>query len=47
MTESGLLDRVLGGVPLLASHANMSKLEAALALAPDAMRRLGALACPR
>ena len=43
MTESGLLDRVLGGVPLLASHANMRKLEAALALAPDAVRGLGAL----
>ena len=43
MTELGLLDRVLGGVPLLASHANMRKLEAALALAPDAVRGLGAL----
>ena len=43
MTESGLLDRVLGGVPLLASHANMRKLEAALALAPDPVRGLGAL----
>jgi hypothetical protein len=30
-------------VPLLASFANMVKLEAALALAPDAVRRLGAL----
>jgi hypothetical protein len=38
-----LLDRVLGGVPLLASHANMRKLEAALALAPDPVRGLGAL----
>jgi tRNA nucleotidyltransferase/poly(A) polymerase len=43
MTEAGLLDRVLGGVPLLASHANMRKLEATLGLAPDAVRRLGAL----
>ena len=43
MTESGLLDRVLGSVPLLASHANMRKLEATLALAPDAVRGLGAL----
>jgi poly(A) polymerase len=43
MTETGLLVEVLGGVPLLASFANMVKLEAALALAPDAMRRLGAL----
>ena len=44
MTEVGLLEPVLGGVPLLASHANMRKLEAALALEPDAVRRLGALA---
>jgi poly(A) polymerase len=43
MTETGLLVEVLGGVPLLASFANMVKLEAALALAPDAVRRLGAL----
>ena len=34
MTETGLLEQVLGGVPLLASFANMIKLEAALALAP-------------
>ena len=32
MTEAGLLEQVLGGVPLLASFANMIKLEAALAL---------------
>jgi len=44
MTEAGLLDRVLGGVPLLASCANLIKLEAVLALAPDPIRRLGALA---
>jgi len=44
MTEAGLLDRVLGGVPLLASCANLIKLEAAVALAPDPIRRLGALA---
>ena len=43
MTETGLLEQVLGGVPLLASFANMIKLEAALALAPGAVRRLGAL----
>jgi poly(A) polymerase len=43
MTETGLLEQVLGGVPLLASFANMIKLEAALALSPDAIRRLGAL----
>ena len=43
MTETGLLEQVLGGVPLLASYANMVKLEAALALAADPVRRLGAL----
>ena len=43
MTEIGLLEQVLGGVPLLASYANMIKLEAALALACEAVRRLGAL----
>src|SRR5205823_1687093 len=35
MTEAGLLEAVLGGVPLLASFSNMIKLEAALALAGD------------
>jgi poly(A) polymerase len=44
MTESGLLDEVLGNVPLLASAANMIKLEAALTLATDPLRRLAALA---
>jgi poly(A) polymerase len=44
MEETGLLVRVLAGVPLLASFANMLKLEAALGLAPDPVRRLGALA---
>jgi len=44
MTEAGLLEQVLGGVPLLASFANMVKLEQGLALAPDPVRRLGALA---
>jgi tRNA nucleotidyltransferase/poly(A) polymerase len=44
MTETGLLGTVLGGVPLLASLSNMAKLEAALGLAPDPIRRLGALA---
>jgi poly(A) polymerase len=43
MTETGLLEQVLGGVPLLASYANMIKLEAALALTSDRVRRLGAL----
>ena len=43
MAETGLLGTVLGGVPLLASFANMAKVEAAAGLAPDATRRLGAL----
>jgi poly(A) polymerase len=43
MSESGLLVSVLGGVPLLASLSNTIKLEAALALPADAVRRLGAL----
>src|SRR5262249_56339696 len=43
MTEAGILDMVLGGVPLLASLSNTIKLEAALSLAPDPVRRLGAL----
>jgi poly(A) polymerase len=44
MTEAGLLGRVLGGVPLLASFSNMTEVEAALGLAADPIRRLGALA---
>jgi poly(A) polymerase len=44
MSEGGLLVAVLGGVPLLASFANMTKLERELALAHDPIRRLGALA---
>ncbi len=44
MSETGLLESVLGGVPLLASFSNMAKLEAALDLPPDPVRRLGALA---
>jgi poly(A) polymerase len=43
MTENGLIETVLGGVPLLASFGNMVKLEAALTLTPDVVRRLGAL----
>ncbi len=43
MTEAGLLETVLGGVPQLASASNMIKLEHTLELAPDAVRRLGAL----
>jgi poly(A) polymerase len=43
MAEVGLADQLLGGVALLASFANMIKIEEALGLAPDAVRRLGAL----
>jgi len=43
MAETGLIEMVLGGVPLLASLSNLIKLEAALALPPDAVRRLAAL----
>jgi poly(A) polymerase len=44
MAETGLLGMVLGGVAYLASFENMSKIEAAMLAAPDAVRRLGALA---
>jgi poly(A) polymerase len=44
MAEAGLLGSVLGGVPHLASFTNIVKAEAACGLAPDAARRLGALA---
>ena len=44
MSECGLLISVLGGVPLLASVSNLAKLEQAIGLHPDAVRRLGALA---
>ncbi len=43
MAEAGILGTVLGGVPLLASFENVVKAEAAIAAAPDATRRLGAL----
>jgi poly(A) polymerase len=43
MAETGFAELLLGGVPQLASFANMIKVEAAAALAPDPMRRLGAL----
>ncbi len=43
MTESGLLGMVLGGVPFIAGFENMAKVEAALGVAPDPVRRLGAL----
>jgi poly(A) polymerase len=43
MTESGLLDPVLAGVPLLAAFSNTVKIEATLGLPPDPVRRLGVL----
>lgn len=44
MAEAGFATQLLGGVALLASFANMIKVEEAAAVAPDAVRRLGALA---
>jgi poly(A) polymerase len=43
MAETGILLSVLGGVPLLASFANMAKLETGCGLDPSPIRRLGAL----
>jgi poly(A) polymerase len=43
MTEAGFAERVLGGVPRLASFANIVEIEAAMALTPSPVRRLGAL----
>ena len=43
MAETGLLGMVLGGVAYLASFENMIKVEAALGVEADAVRRLGAL----
>jgi len=43
MAEAGFIELLLGGVPLLASLANMIKVEAAAGIEPDAVRRLGAL----
>jgi tRNA nucleotidyltransferase/poly(A) polymerase len=44
MAETGLLVKVLGGVPLVASLADMVAIEAVIGVAPDPVRRLGALA---
>jgi poly(A) polymerase len=43
MAESGILVAVLGGVPQLSAFVRMSEIEGAMRLAPDPMRRLGAL----
>lgn len=44
MADAGLLTRILGGVPLVFSLARMAEIERILNVAPDALRRLGALA---
>jgi poly(A) polymerase len=44
MSECGLLISVLGGVALLASFSNLTKIEHAAGIHPDVVRRLGALA---
>ena len=44
MTDAGLLLRVLGGVSYLGAFENMAKVEAAIGVAGDPARRLGALA---
>lgn len=43
MNDAGLLVCVLGGVGYLGAFENMTKVEAAAGLAPDPVRRLGAL----
>jgi poly(A) polymerase len=44
MSDAGLSLRILGGVNYLASFENMAKVEAAIGLRADPVRRLGALA---
>jgi poly(A) polymerase len=44
MAETGILETVLGGVPYLASFANVAGLEQVCGLPADPVRRLGALA---
>ncbi len=43
MAETGLLMRILGGVPLVPQLARMTQIERSLGFEPDALRRLGAL----
>lgn len=43
MSETGILVRVVGGVPLLASFENMAKVEVAIGVPADPVQRLGAL----
>ena len=44
MSETGLLGTVIAGVALVSAFASMAAIEMALGLAPDPVRRLGALA---
>jgi poly(A) polymerase len=44
MSESGLLELVLGGVPDLAGFSNMAKVETSIGMQADSVQRLGALA---
>jgi poly(A) polymerase len=44
MTDAGLMTRILGGIPLVVSLARMAEIERGMVVAPDALRRLGALA---
>jgi tRNA nucleotidyltransferase/poly(A) polymerase len=44
MAETGILGRVIGGVPDLAAFARLARIESALGLALDPIRRLAALA---
>jgi poly(A) polymerase len=44
MAETGFLDRLLAGVPLLGRFTKMVELERSLDLSADSLRRLGALA---
>src|SRR5262249_39896321 len=43
MAEAGFMTMLLGGVALIGSFAGMMRVEAAVGVTPDAVRRLGAL----
>lgn len=44
MADCGLLDRILGGVPMAATLQRLAAIEAAMGLAADPVQRMGALA---
>jgi tRNA nucleotidyltransferase/poly(A) polymerase len=44
MADAGILEDVIGGVPVISDFARMAAVEAIAEVAPDAARRLGALA---